>query len=315
MIYKSKFAHGIMFHRFKDLKNKNSSHGALTSKSLTKLIRFIGKKRILNPDEWIKRLNEGSLKKKDICLTFDDGLKSQIRIALPVLERFNLKAFWFVHCNTLPNNFDKSEIFSILIVKKFKKYKKFLDKFFKYLNIDSKIFQSKSFKKYYNEEISLYNFYSKTELKYKFLRDIYFPRKKFENIMENFFRFYNLNVKDFYKNTWLDKKDLINLNKKGHMIGMHSFSHPYRMSKLTTKNQKTEYFKNFNYLRVILKKKPIAMSHPLDSYNKNTLRILKNMGILCGFRSHLKTYKGFKINQSNLEMAREDPVNILKLIK
>ena len=160
-----------------------------------------------------------------------------------MLERFNLKAFWFVHCNTLPNNFDKSEIFSILIVKKFKNYKKFIDKFFKYLNINSKIFQSKSFKKYYNEEISLYNFLSKTELKYKFLRDIYFPRKKFENIMENFFRSYNLNVKDFYKNTWLDKKDLINLDKKGHMIGVHSFSHPYRMSKLTTKNQKTEYFK------------------------------------------------------------------------
>ena len=52
----------------------------------------------------------------------------------------------------------------------------------------------------------------------------------------------------------LDKKDLINLDKKGHMIGVHSFSHPYRMSKLTTKNQKTEYFKNFNYLKVILKR-------------------------------------------------------------
>ena len=30
----------------KDLKNKNSSHGALTSKSLTKLIKFIGKKEL-----------------------------------------------------------------------------------------------------------------------------------------------------------------------------------------------------------------------------------------------------------------------------
>ena len=47
MIYKSKFAHGIMFHRFKDLKNKNSSHGALTSKSLTKLIKFIEKEFLI----------------------------------------------------------------------------------------------------------------------------------------------------------------------------------------------------------------------------------------------------------------------------
>ncbi|MBD1161754.1 polysaccharide deacetylase family protein [Pelagibacterales bacterium SAG-MED15] len=315
MIYNSKFAHGIMFHRFKDFKNKDSAHGALTSKCLTKLIKFVGKKRILNPDEWIRKLSEGKLKKEHICLTFDDGLKSQIKIALPVLKRFNLKAFWFIHCNTRPNNFDKSEIFSILIIKKFKIYKKFLDKFFKYLNIDSEIFESKSFKKYYKEIISLHNFYSKNEVKYKFLRDIYYPRKKFEKIMENFFRFYNLNVKDFYKNTWLDKKDLINLNKKGHMIGMHSFSHPYKMSKLTIKKQRLEYLKNFNYLKRILKKKPISMSHPLDSYNKNTLKILTNIGILCGFRSHSKAPKGFQINQSELEMAREDPVNILKLIK
>jgi hypothetical protein len=315
MVYQSKFAHGIMFHRFQDLKNKNASYGALTSQNLTKLINFIGRKRILNPDEWINRLNKGNLKKNHICLTFDDGLKSQIKVALPVLEKFNLKAFWFIHCNTLPNNFDKSEIFSILIVKKFKTYKKFIDKFFKYIDIEPKIFESKKFKKYYNDETSLYDFYSEIELKYKFLRDIHYPRKKFENIMENFFLYFKLNIKDFYKNTWLNKKDLINLNKKGHMIGMHSFSHPYRMSSLPKKKQSAEYKKNFDYLRFILKKNPLAMSHPLDSYNKYSLKILKDLGILCGFRSHSKTSNGLKINHSTLEMAREDPVNILKFIK
>ena len=315
MVYQSTFPHGIMFHRFQDSKNKNAVTGALTSKNLRKLINFIGRKRILNPDEWISKLNKGNLEKKDVCLTFDDGLKSQIKVALPVLEKFNIKAFWFIHCNTLPNNFDKSEIFSILIVKKFKKYKKFIDKFLKYINIEPKIFESKKFKKYYNEETSLYNFYSKTELKYKFLRDIYYPRKKFENIVENFFKDFKLNVKDFYKNTWLNKKDLVKLNKKGHMIGMHSFSHPYRMSSLTRKKQKVEYTKNFNYLKLILKKRPLAMSHPLDSYNKYSLKILKDLGVLCGFRSHAKTFKGLKINHSTLEMAREDPANILKFIK
>ena len=104
-----------MFHRFQDSKNKSAVTGALTSKNLRKLINFIGRKRILNPDEWISKLNKGNLEKKDVCLTFDDGLKSQIKVALPVLEKFNIKAFWFIHCNTLPNNFDKSEIFSILI--------------------------------------------------------------------------------------------------------------------------------------------------------------------------------------------------------
>ena len=64
MVYQSKFPHGIMFHRFQDLKNKNASYGALTSQNLRKLINFIGRKRILNPDEWIDKLNKGNLKKK-----------------------------------------------------------------------------------------------------------------------------------------------------------------------------------------------------------------------------------------------------------
>ena len=35
-------------------------------------------------------------KKRGICLTFDDGLKCQYEIALPILEDLNIKAFFFV---------------------------------------------------------------------------------------------------------------------------------------------------------------------------------------------------------------------------
>ena len=61
------------------------------------------------------------------------------------------------------------------------------------------------------------------------------------------------------------------------------------------------------------KYKPLSMSHPLGSYNKNTLKILKQMKIVCGFRSTLLSDS--KINNSNLEIAREDPFNILKMLK
>ena len=249
MKYNSKFPHGIMFHRFKNFKIKDTGHGALSAKDLSKLIKFIGRKRILSPDEWMNKLKKNKLKNQDLCLTFDDGLKSQLNIALPVLNKYNIKAFWFIHSNTSPKNFDKSEIFSILIVKKFKKYKNFTNKFLKYININPNIFNSTSFNKYYKTEKNLYSFFSKIEIKYKFLRDIYFTRHKFENLMENFFKSFGLNVKDFYKNTWMNKKDLIKLNKKGHMIGMHSFSHPYRMSLLSKKQQLNEYHKENGFER------------------------------------------------------------------
>ena len=50
MKYNSKFPHGIMFHRFKNFKIKDTGHGALSAKDLSKLIKFIGRKRILSPD-------------------------------------------------------------------------------------------------------------------------------------------------------------------------------------------------------------------------------------------------------------------------
>ena len=302
-----------MFHRFKNPKDKNKPKGTLTAKNLKRIINFIGRERILSPNEWIEKLNKGNLSKKDVCLTFDDGLKSQLKVALPVLEKFNIKAFWFVHCNNLPKNFDKNEIFSILIYKRFKNYVKFTEKFLKYMKVDPDVFESKEFINYYNEENNLYkNIHSETEIKYKFFRDIYYPRKKFENIMESFFNTYKLNINNFHKNTWLNKKDLIKLDKKGHLIGIHSFSHPYRMESLSEKKQKVEYTKNFTYLKSLLKKNPIAMSHPLDSYNNFSLKILKKLGIVCGFRAHIKVSKGSKINPSSLELAREDPTNIFK---
>ena len=59
------------------------------------------------------------------------------------------------------------------------------------------------------------------------------------------------------------------------------------------------------------------MSHPCGSYNDDTLEILKDLGVELGFK-HLMTVepeKGMKkINNSFLEIAREDHTNILKKI-
>ena len=99
----------------------------------------------------------------------------------------------------------------------------------------------------------------------------------FENMMENFFKKYNLNINKFANKIWMNKKDVINLSTSGHMIGMHSFSHSSQMSKLSKNEQELEYKKNYNHLKSICKKKIITMSHPLNSYNHTTLKILKKM--------------------------------------
>ena len=46
------------------------------------------------------------------------------------------------------------------------------------------------------------------------------------------------NYNDIIKKLFFSKKDLINLSKLGHTIGLHSHSHPTLMEKLTYNNKK-----------------------------------------------------------------------------
>ena len=59
------------------------------------------------------------------------------------------------------------------------------------------------------------------------------------------------------------------------------------------------------------------MSHPCGSYNIDTLEILKELGVELGFK-HIMTIepeKGMKkINNSFLEIQRQDHANIIKIM-
>ena len=71
---------------------------------------------------------------------------------------------------------------------------------------------------------------------------------------------------------------------------------------------------NYNYLKSICKKKILSMSHPLNTYNTTTLKILKKMCIICGFKANSQIENASKINFSFLELARESSANVLQQI-
>ena len=92
------------------------------------------------------------------------------------------------------------------------------------------------------------------------------------------------------------------------------------IEKLSYNQQKEEYQKNLNLFSKILKIKKSEikyMSHPCGSYNNDTLKILKNLGMELGFKQIMKieSKKGMKkINNSTLEIARQDHAQIIKMI-
>jgi len=301
-----------MFHRFHRDGKKASGAGSFSQTEFEKILKFIGLENIITPVQWLEKIKNKSFKKKDVCLTFDDGLKSQYQYALPILKKYNLKAFWFIFSSVFNNDIDRNELYNRLIYKKFKNQKKFQRVFLNELNLNKNVFKSKKYLNFYFENKKLFFYYSDEDIKYRYIRNHFLAKNEFENIMNNLFK---LKKKDFVKavSLWMNIGELKKLNNLGHDIGMHSDTHNLNFKGLSFKEQKNEYSRNYKFIYKITKKKPLSMSHPLGSYNKNTLNILKKMNIVCGFRS--TSYPKSKINISNLEFARNDPVYILNTIR
>tara|TARA_B100000767_G_C19771933_1_gene540511 strand:+ start:958 stop:1917 length:960 start_codon:yes stop_codon:yes gene_type:complete len=314
--YKTKFPHGIMFHRFHK-KNNKLGQGSLSANQLKKIINFIGKKNINSPIEWAHKLENRLLKKNDLCLTFDDGLKSQIKTALPVLNKYKIKAFFFIPTFFLEKKIDYKELISFCAFSKFKNFDHFIDKFLSYYNFDDNFFiKKKDYLKFANKNKIIFNFYSKNDLRYRYIRDTHLPEKNFIKKIKKFFKSENISIKKVFNSIWLNKNDIKKLAQQGHTLGLHSHHHPANLKKLDYKSKIKEYKKNFLFLKQYTNQKIISMSHPLNSYDKQTLRILKKLNIKVGFRSNIHVDSDIKkINQTNLELAREDSTNILKQIK
>ena len=126
------------------------------------------------------------------------------------------------------------------------------------------------------------------------------------------------NFQESYKKIFFDISDLKKLDNLGHLIGLHSHNHPTLLEKLNYEDQKNEYKKCLSIISNVLKKPKNEikyMSHPCGSYDDNTLKILRELGIEIGFKQIMtiepeKNMK--KINNSFLELARQDHAEIIR---
>ena len=126
-----KFFHGIMFHHFHDDKDYLKSQGSISKDDLVNLIKFVGRKNILDADDFIDRFKRKKLSTNNVCFTFDDSLKCQYSVALPILEEMKIKAFFFVYSSVFTSKPDMLEIYRYFRMNYYKSIDEFYNKFFK----------------------------------------------------------------------------------------------------------------------------------------------------------------------------------------
>jgi peptidoglycan/xylan/chitin deacetylase (PgdA/CDA1 family) len=313
------YYHGIMFHHFHDNLKHIKTPGSITKDDFYKMVKFIGRENILDADDFLYRFKEKKLLSKNVCLTFDDGSRSQYDIGLPILNDLNIKCFFFIHTSIFTENPDLLTLYIYFRTYYFKNSDKFYELFFLHIDQDLNYFFQVQ-KKMIKEKQIKYPEYSINDIKFRLVRDILITKKKYSEIMLIMFKEKNFQYKSMLKALFISKNQLKKIKDQGHLIGAHTHSHPFLIEKFTQKEQSNEYKKCIKILLEILeikKNKIKSMAHPSGSYNKNTLKVLKDLGFEIGFKNIMgieKSKKMKKINNSFLEIARQDHSYVMKMM-
>jgi len=298
-----------MFHHFHNDKHL-PAQGSLSANEFIKMIDWLNKHySILNATQYTKKFEDGNIKNTDICLSFDDGLKCQFDIAVPVMEKLGIEAFFFVYSSAFSKNPDPLEIYRYFRTSCYSDIDDFYHHFFcSVKQINPEKFSREHSKYSQMSYLAEFPFYTENDKWFRYLRDHYLVGNQYTEIMNDLMIKKDFDLISAKKILWMSEQDLIDTESKGHIIGLHSYSHPTKMSKLSKTDQKLEYQKNNAHLSKLIGKPIKTMSHPCGDYNDITLKILKGIGINIGFRSNMSVKK---IN-SRLEIPREDHANVFK---
>ncbi len=316
---KNNFSHGIMFHHFHDNIKHKKTQGSITAKKFEEIINFIGPENIISPDEFKKNIVKKNNKKK-VCFTFDDAIKCQFDVARPVMDKYKIKAFFFIYTSIFDGKPDLLEIYRYFRINFYKNINMFYSDFFSEIKYDLK-FYFKIYEKEIKEMKTKFPFYSILDIKFRIIRDSYLKNSEYVRIMSHMMKKKGFNYKRYFNKIFLQKKDLIKLYNEGHTIGLHTHSHPTKLEEMNYQEQLKEYSDNLNNLKLIIGDPLIeidTMSHPCGSYNLDSLTVLKKLKINLGFKQIMTIEKARnmkKINNSSLEIARVDHALLLRRLK
>ena len=299
----------IMFHDFK-LDNTSGTQGAISQNDFRKLIKTNGENKFSNPDV-IQKTKHKNLEDESF-ITFDDGLLSQYDIALDLLSETDKKGIFFVHSKPLIGEYDIHQVIrSFKNSSIFNNVDDFNEQLIKILLSSFKTNKKDKIEKGYKQSAYLteFDFYSDLDRKLRYIRDFVVSLQQYEDSITELLNIKNTSISDLVKGTYIGKEKLKKINQLGHVVALHSHSHPTNLGSLKKEEQFKEIGHNYEILEEIIGHKPNAISYPSNSYNSETIEILEHFNIGYGFRAD------DNINLNPFELSRVDATIALRDIK
>ncbi len=297
-----------MFHHFHGSKHL-PSQGSLSADDFSDMLDWLQNKyNLIGANEYLHKFETSNLADRDICLSFDDALLCQYDIALPILEKRRLDAFFFVYSSVFTGTPDNLEVFRYFRTNKFTDIEDFYSQFFELYEIKFQDRIGEHRTRCVNiGYLSAWPIYTENDRLFRFLRNEILGVERYEELMLHFMKIKVFSPAAIINDLWMSEVHLRQLSNLGHLVGLHSYTHPVQMSKLSHREQLLEYRKNLEHLTPIVGD-IICMSHPCGDYNEDTIKILGDLGLKIGFRSNT----AISTINSKFEIPREDHANIYK---
>jgi peptidoglycan/xylan/chitin deacetylase (PgdA/CDA1 family) len=290
-----------MFHYFHDNQEYKKVQGSISSEELLLVLRS-SKFNVLSPSEWLGLYLEGKLKTNDVFLSFDDGLKEQIIIALPILDQFNIKALFNIYTEPIiSNKISNIEFYRYVRNHAFNNTDDFYKYFFKIIKLNYGIDVKKI---HIDNYLSNYTFYSHNDKLFRFVRDVLLL-DEYHDIMQKIAKEKNVIIENLVDTIYMNQDDIKKLNSSGHFIGLHSHNHSTVMDVMDYEQSLNDYTFNKSILEKIIMKQITIAAYPLGKYNEYTINALKKIDIQFGFESK-KTD-----NSSSFKLSRVDIADIM----
>lgn len=283
-------AHAIMLHHFHDAHHP-AGQGSITADTFAAILEDLNARfTLLSAEEWLKKFLQNQLNQDHICLTFDDNLRCQYDIALPILRKKNLRAFWFIYTTPLEGKLERIELYRYFRMTAFRDVETFYAHFNDTLQHSSWQDTVSAGLRGVDTDAYLadYPFYTSLDRWFRYVRDRLLNDEQYDAVMDLMMAQYGFDQNTLLKRLWMDRECLQTLVDEGHLLGLHSHTHPTQIGKMTAQQQQNEYAKNRAILEEITKKPIQSMAHPCGSWSQETLEMLAKMGIVIGFHSAMR---------------------------
>lgn len=209
----------------------------------------------------------------EIVVSFDHGTIDHLENVAPELERRNLKGIFFILTVTPEEHrvvtIDKQRYLEASLRAKLAKM--VCSEF----NID---YNPKEVKGYLSE----FNFYSLEERYLRYLRDKIIPREVYNGFISKYFEKSFGNEKNFASKKYLSWEHIIQLHKRGHIIGSHSHYHD---------GDRDDYAQSLKLIQRRTREKPQYISYP-NGIKRISDEDLENLGVK---KAYLSTKNGTEL--------------------